>query len=1095
MTLFPKNWSGTVVMPALKVRNERIGGNTIFHFPTQSIKTAARLVNSDHEGHEKLETELPVPFKEILLRRRRARKIESELPVLTMSDDLEPDQWPDNLELNWEDDRPIYELFRTPENIRASWKKQFVFSEGSDRDGTVGLRKPQLGALHAIAAHFAVGGTDDDATVVLPTGTGKTETMLSALAYMRPQKLMVIVPSDALRTQIGNKFKVFGILRELACLPTHAINPRVAIIKTGIASREQAEQIAANSNVIVALPNTLESSHKDAVEALCSSCSDLFIDEAHHSTAETWKKIKDHFRESRITQFTATPFRRDKKHIGGRIVFNYKLSQAQDDDFYRPIRLSTVEEFGTDYDRNVAIASEAVRILREDLKAGYDHRIMARVEGIDMIDKVLEIYRALAPDLNPVKVHSGTGRAEPNRQALKALRGEAEQNSFIVVCANMLGEGYDLPQLKVAAIHENHKSLAVFLQFIGRFTRRAIPVGDAAVVLNVADAKAEKALEELYAQGADWDKIISRLSEDKVEEEIRLQDVIEDLKRQGSLASQLSLWNLTPSLSTQIIKTKCENWSPLNYKDAFPTSALLWHAFGELSDTLIVIGYFETKVKWGRYEAVRDANYGLLVAHWDKEQGILFANASDFELMRVSKVVQAIAGDDAELLDGDRVFNVLDGVELPLAKSLGSTRLGNISFTSHFGPNVTEGLASIEKNLSELNNIACLGYENGDRVLWGAAKRSGKIWQRKSATIREWLDWTSKTYEKIEAAGDARPDITEGFLRPVPMTEFPDAPAIAALWGEHLQTSSSDSIAIIFGEEEIKLHFAEVGIAPSDRQSEILLSFSSDELESQYAFKLSATDPKGYVYQHISGPPLRFRTGRYSVRDFDDQMYKDPVIIRYSDGTHSYNNYLIPVDLDAGNFDAGLIESWDWEGIPLNRESMGQDNDQATIQYRTFQNIADEFEVMFNDDGPGEAGDLVAFRDVDESEVRLTLVHCKGAVGGRVSADIRNLYTLCGQAQKSITVKHEGLKKLAAALKRRHETWMQRGASRLLKGNFARLSYFVEKSRKAKVTFEIVLVQPGISKATVTEDMLKLLGTTELYLKRTTQAEFRVVGS
>ena len=35
----------------------------------------------------------------------------------------------------------------------------------------------------------------------------------------------------------------------------------------------------------------------------------------------------------------------------------------------------------------------------------------------------------------------------------------------------MLGEGFDLPALKVAVVHDPQKSLAVTLQFIGRFTR------------------------------------------------------------------------------------------------------------------------------------------------------------------------------------------------------------------------------------------------------------------------------------------------------------------------------------------------------------------------------------------------------------------------------------------------------------------------------------------------------------------------------------------------------------------------------------------------------------------------------------------------
>jgi len=46
---------------------------------------------------------------------------------------------------------------------------------------------------------------------------------------------------------------------------------------------------------------------------------------------------------------------------------------------------------------------------------------------------------------------------------------------------------------------------------------------------------------------------------------------------------------------------------------------------------------------------------------------------------------------------------------MPLVKSMGSSRIGAISFTSYFGPNVTEGLADIEKREAQLNNIACLG--------------------------------------------------------------------------------------------------------------------------------------------------------------------------------------------------------------------------------------------------------------------------------------------------------------------------------------------------------------------------------------------------
>ena len=78
-------------------------------------------------------------------------------------------------------------------------------------------------------------------------------------------------------------------------------------------------------------------------------------------------------------------------------------------------------------------------------------------------------------------------------------------------------------------------------------------------------------------------------------------------------------------------------------------------------------------------------------------------------------------------------------------------------------------------------------------------------------------------------------------------------------------------------------------------------------------------------------------------------------------------------------------------------------------------------------------------------------------------------------------------------LKRRQEIWMKEGANRFLKGDMKMLAYFKEKSRRAKLDFEMVLVQPGASITTVTDDALRLLATTELYVIKTTQAKFRVV--
>lgn len=71
-------------------------------------------------------------------------------------------------------------------------------------------------------------------------------------------------------------------------------------------------------------------------------------------------------------------------------------------------------------------------------------------------------------------------------------------------------------------------------------------------------------------------------------------------------------------------------------------------------------------------------------------------------------------------------------------------------------------------------------------------------------------------------------------------------------------------------------------------------------------------------------------------------------------------------------------------------------------------------------------------------------------------------------------------------------TLAREGHSRFLKGDMKRLSYFKEKARRSKLQFEVIIVQLGGSKAALSTNILKLLGTTELFLKTTTQGDFRV---
>src|SRR5262249_9293375 len=151
----------------------------------------------------------------------------------------------------------------------------------------------------------------DPATVVLPTGVGKTETMISVLVAERCPRLLVVVPTDALRTQIAEKFLTLGLLKAPAfqVVSDEAHYPVVGTLNRRPADAAQVDSFFRKCNVIVTTMQLASQCTQAVMRRMAELCPCLFIDEAHHVAAPTWKAFKELFAKNRIIQFTATPFR------------------------------------------------------------------------------------------------------------------------------------------------------------------------------------------------------------------------------------------------------------------------------------------------------------------------------------------------------------------------------------------------------------------------------------------------------------------------------------------------------------------------------------------------------------------------------------------------------------------------------------------------------------------------------------------------------------------------------------------------------------------------------------------------------------------
>lgn len=1080
-----------ITIPEIIIDSKKIGGNPILRVGLKSRVVTAKISESHISCLYEAKTELEAPYNVFYIQKPRMRLHSTEgLYCLKLPPKTKIEEIDEFTKFKWIG-YPKYNHELTVEEIVDSWTDSFKFVAEDQEQSRMGLRKPQLGALHAISAHFTTKNEAEAATVVLPTGTGKTEAMLATLVYQKCKKVLVIVPSRVLRKQIFDKFSGLGYLGELGCVSNEINLPSVAMISKGINSKAVMKEILDNSNVIIAIPSILKNLSGEVFRYLCDECTDLFVDEAHHISANTWSKIREQFVNKHILQFTATPFRTDGKALGGKIIYNYTIGEAQKAGYFKNINMQPVEEyFEAEADKSIAL--EAISKLRDDIANNKEHLILARVDSKPRAEEVHKIYNDIAPDLNPIFIHSDlSGLLVQER--LDLLHS---QEAKIVVCVDMLGEGYDLPNLKIAAIHDHHKSLAITLQFIGRFTRSSNNgnIGDATAIVNIADPGIESGLKQLYSQDADWDSILRRLSEDRINKEINLQKIIDSLKSKGDLHSIISLWNIKPSLSSMLLETRCDKWQPEKFTEYLPKFDEYWHSISTEENIIAILGISSTRVKWGNFKELRDVNYKLMIAYWDKTKNHLSVFTNDYKIFNVLKIARSICGEETSIYSGESLFGIFNNIEFPLVRNLGASQVGAISFTQFFGSNVTEGLDRISQSELNLSNIATIGYENGEKVVWGCSEKKGKVWSPQSCdNILDWKNWVDYAWEKVTAGGINEENITRDFLRPIRIKKRHDSYPISVQWGEFIQSAYEDYVVVCFGQKEVPFYLVDISLVDHDESDSFKICISDEESKSIYDFDVLEEAPY-YKYTLLEGSPISIRIGRKDKVNFIDYMNTDPIYLYYIDGSFSYNHFLIEVSETIGQYRKEDLVVEDWNGINIRKESMGKDRIKNTVQYKSFLRIKDDYDVIINDDGSGEAADLLAMKIID-NEIHLELIHCKFSSSETTGARLKDFYEVCGQAQRSIRWKHQGFMSLYKRLKHRENLWKSSGATRFLKGSMSDLTKIKNHSRRIKINFKVTIVQPGLSANSVNAEILKLLGSTAQYIKKTTQADLNVVVS
>ncbi|MGX1101524.1 superfamily II DNA or RNA helicase [Amorphus sp. MBR-141] len=972
--------------------------------------------------------------------------------------------------------------------ITEGWTGQFVFKQ-EDRESTPpvkGLRRPQIGALYAALAHWSVG--EDPATIVMPTGTGKTETMLALLVCARLPRLMVVVPNTALRDQIADKFLTLGKLADCGCVPPDVRPPVVAMLRRRPSSAAEVDDIFRRANVIVATMNVAGQCSPEVQERMAVLCSHLFIDEAHHIAARTWAEFKRRFREKPILQFTATPFRMDGKRIDGKYIYTYPLSRAQKEGYFRVVNFVPVAEYDPD-DAEAAIADRAGRQLQEDCKAGRDHLLMARVRTTKRADDILALYRERFAEFSPVAIHTGIPVSE-RRTLLQKLR---DRESRIVVCVDMFGEGFDMPQLKVAALHDRHQSLPITLQFIGRFTRDLEEVGDAHVVANIADEGISDALRNLYAEDSDWNHLLKMLSEAATERARKRNEVLAGFT--GSMR-EIPLQTLFPRMSAVAYKTDCANWNPLQVEDAIPGPRL--HAgpvVNPEANIAIYVTRDEGPIRWGAVKQIQNVEWNLHVLHWNEQLGILFINSSSKDFHE--GIADAVCGSKTRF-SGENMFRVLGGVRRLTLTNLGlSHALGkNIRYTMFMGADIADGLSEASKFNRRKSNLFGLGYEEDEKVTIGCSAK-GRLWSYRVAyDLSEWTDWCSHVGAKLLDENISIEDVLTNVIKARRISTRPSLVPVMVSWPEGFLSQAEDQIELEIG--QTCAPFFECELTVSEHTEKGPLRFSVIAGTQQATFEVALSEERA-EFKQTAGPRV-FATVRGATKTLAEWFNDDPPIIHFANGDFLVFNELfeLPRGADRQAFDPAKISAWTWDGIDLRKESQGQDKSPDSIQRHVIERILagefGDFDVVFDGDGTGEVADIVGLVRIGE-KLRVLLVHCKHSAKSTPGARIDDFYAVCGQAQKSVHWRENPRKLLKHLLHQEELRLKSGGPSRFERGGRRNIQKLISSCRELSFAYEVAIVQPGLSKVKLAPAFLDVLGATETFLQETFSIPLQVIAS
>ncbi|MDX1838832.1 DEAD/DEAH box helicase [Legionella taurinensis] len=558
-----------------------------------------------------------------------------------------------------------------------------------------GLRLGQVGALYALAGHFIE--KDEPAIVSLPTGYGKTAVLLAICFLIRAKRVLVVTSTVTLRDQTIKAFETLEQLRELNVLTEDvSIGPKVTALQCRVTSQEEWESLK-EFDVIVCTPQSSSPEIKGIPPPPKEFFDLVLVDEGHHSPARTWRAIVNKTSHAHHALFSATPFRRDRKEVLGRLIFYYPLERAVKEKVFGKVQYCpvNVDECYSKNECDLELIHKALEIFNRDKNAGFQHRILARTERVRDAERLEKMY--IEAGLNVEAIHSKKTKQKCLEIEKKLISGELDG----VVCVDMFGEGYDFPKFKIAVLHDIHKSLVPTLQFIGRFARTNDEhTGTATFLAIPRDIKAESA--ELYKEGVDWEVLLTKSFENRHQLELKERELFSSFHNVGhpSLdydAIMLGEIYLSQHISAYKI-TKKPDFSKV--PEELKSLKIIKSFRSADKTTLIFLTKLVRPPLWYRDNHIIDSKHECFLIKYFSNSKLLFISATEHASSYYNEILKFFVKGTIIALSFEEIRKVLNGIKEQEFFTVGLRSTSPVAITESYrivaGRNADRGIRNID---------------------------------------------------------------------------------------------------------------------------------------------------------------------------------------------------------------------------------------------------------------------------------------------------------------------------------------------------------------------------------------------------------------